>query len=270
MRYLADCHTHTHCSHDSREPLNTMAAAAAQAGLSLLCPTDHLDLLERGAKVMERWDWAPVLEQFEQAKQLCPHGLELRLGIEISSAQFFPQRARQVLAGAPLDMVIGSAHNLSLDAGGLDFIELAYPDEAACRPALDNYFESLLTLASMEEIDVIGHIPYVLRYMNDRDGNRISLRPWREQIREILRHTIARGGGIECNTNRGKTLELWRPILEDYRNLGGEIVTLGSDAHTAQDVGKGIAPAAELLSSLGYRYYSVYRRRKPEFISLDT
>lgn len=264
--YLADCHNHTCCSPDSEAPLADMARAAAAAGLSLLCTTDHLDLLGRSGKVLDRWDWAPSLEQQERVRAQCPKGLELRMGIEINMPHRFPDRARQLLGQAELDLVVGSAHNLQKD--GLDFCEWTYPDEAHCYEALDDYFDSLLALSQLEEIDVLAHLPYTLRYMNGRDGNRVTLDRYWDRIEAILRRLIARGGGLEVNTDRGRTVELWRPILERYRRLGGELVTLGSDAHRPQDVGLGIPEAARLLRETGFRYYSVYRRRKPEFIPL--
>ena len=268
MGLLADCHNHTQCSVDSTEPLENMTAAAAKAGIGLLCTTDHLDLLWRGAKVMEAWDWTPVLTQYEHACATCPKGLELRLGIEVNAPHLFPERAGSILAQAPLDMVIGSMHNESLSRSGLDFVEVTYPDEAACIAVLDDYFESLTALSQLDCVDVLGHIPYLLRYLNVRDGNHVTLDRWRERIRIILKNVAQRGGGIEVNTNRGKDAEQYRTILTDYREAGGEIVTMGSDAHRAQDVGKGIAEAAELIHQCGFDYYAVYRRRRPEFISL--
>lgn len=264
--FLADCHNHTQCSADCEESLLRVVEQAARVGLSMVCTTDHLDLLGRSGKVLEYWDWKPCTEQLEQARAACPKGLELRMGIEINVPHLFPERARQLLGQAELDLVVGSAHNLQKD--GMDFCEWVYPDENRCYEALDDYFSSLLAMSAMEEVDVLAHIPYTLRYMNDRDGNHAVLDGYYESIEAILSNLIARGAGMELNTNRGKSLADYRPILERYRNLGGEIVTLGSDAHVAQDIGKGIVQAAELLRELGFRYYTVYRRRKPEFIPL--
>ena len=188
------------------------------------------------------------------------------MGIEINVPHRFPERARQILGQAQLDLVVGSAHNLQKD--GMDFCEWTYPDEARCHEALDDYFDSLLAMSQMEEVDVLAHIPYTLRYMNDRDGNRVTLEGYYDRIEAILSNLIARGAGMELNTNRGKSVQDYRPILERYRRLGGEIVTLGSDAHMAEDIGKGIVSATQLLRELGFRYYAVYRRRKPEFIPL--
>jgi len=268
--YLADCHNHTCCSTDSQATLAEMVAAAAKAGLNMLCTTDHLDLIGHQGKVRDGWNWQPVLDQFAQVRAHCPEGLELRLGIEIGSAQFFPEWSSQLLSQAPLDLVIGSAHNTCLDLGGWDYIEPCYTDETMCRSTLEHYFESMLALAGMEQIDVLGHLPYLLRYMNDRDGNHVTLTDFSNQIEEILCRLISRGAGLEFNTNRarGNMEARWRPILECYHRLGGEIITLGSDAHQPEHVGLGIPEGIELLRSIGFRYYTVYRQRKPEFILL--
>ena len=264
--FLADCHNHTQCSADCEESLLRVVEQASRVGLSMVCTTDHLDLLGRSGKVLEYWDWQPCVEQLEQARALCPKGLELRMGIEINVPHLFPERARQILSETELDLVVGSAHNLQRD--GMDFCEWTYPNEGRCYEALDDYFSSLLAMSTMEEVDILAHIPYTLRYMNDRDGNHVTLDGYDERIETILSNLIARGAGMELNTNRGKSLIDYRPILERYRRLGGEIVTLGSDAHVAEDIGKGIPEAAELLRELGFRYYTVYRRRKPELIPL--
>ena len=264
--FLADCHNHTRCSADCEESLLRVVEQASRVGLSMVCTTDHLDLLGRSGKVLDHWDWQPCIQQLEQARIHCPKGLELCMGIEINVPHRFPERSRQLLGQVQLDLVVGSAHNLQKD--GMDFCEWTYPDEARCHEALDDYFDSLLAMSQMEEVDVLAHIPYTLRYMNDRDGNHVTLEGYYDRIETILSNLIARGAGMELNTNRGKSVQDYRPILAHYRRLGGEIVTLGSDAHVAEDIGKGIVSATEQLRELGFRYYTVYRRRKPEFIPL--
>lgn len=265
--YLADCHNHTCCSPDSEAPLAAMAYAASKAGLSLLCTTDHLDLLGWHGEPLGEWDWTPILEQYSAAKASCPKGLALRLGIELGAAQFYPERARDIVNDIPLDLIIGSAHNMSPAKGGEDFYFVPYTCQEDCYRALDDYFTSLYALAGMEEVDVIGHIIYPLRYMK-RDGFDISLVPYYDTIHAILNRAAQHGRGIEVNTNRGKDVQVWLPILELYRQAGGEIVTIGTDAHEAQHVGLGVKEAVDLLRELGFRYHTVFTRRKPEFIPL--
>lgn len=266
--YLADCHNHTSSSMDSEADLTAVLAQAARTGLDMVCTTDHMDLLTRTNVVLEDWDWAPILEQHRLARASASSGVELRLGAELNSAHVFPERNRRLVELAPLDMVAGSVHNMSAAIGGQDFCLWTYTDEAMCHRALDDYFNSLLILSKIDFVDVMAHIPYTLRYMNDRDGNQVTLERYYDRLEVILANLIARGAGIEVNTNRGKVLDRYRPILERYRRLGGEIITLGSDSHVPEDIGKGIEGAALFLKELGFRYYTVYRRRKPEFIPL--
>lgn len=266
--FLADCHNHTCCSKDSDAPLVQVLEQAARTGLSMVCTTDHMDLLSRTNEVLDDWDWSVILDQNNRAQACCPKGVELRLGAELNAAHVLPERNRRLVEQAPLDLVVGSVHNMSQALGGQDFCLWTYTDGEMCHRALDDYFNSLLILSGIDFVDVLAHIPYTLRYMNARDGNRVTLERYRERLEVIFRRLIHRGAGIEVNTNRGKVLEIYRPILEQYRRLGGEIVTLGSDSHRPEDIGKGIAEAAQLLRDTGLRYYTVFRRRKPEFIPL--
>lgn len=266
--YLADCHNHTCCSHDSDAPLSVMLEQAARLGLSMVCTTDHMDLINRQGTILPDWDWKPILEQHERALAACPSRVELRLGAELNLPHLLPDRHLRLLAQAPLDLVVGSVHNMSAELGGLDFLLWTYTDEALCYKVLDDYFASLLALSRTDFVDILGHIPYVLRYMNDRDGNRVTLDRYRDRLEVILTNLIHRGAGIEVNTNRGKSLADYRSLLEQYRRLGGEIITIGTDAHIPDDLGKGVAEAARLLKELGFRYYTIFRQRKPEFISL--
>lgn len=265
--YLADCHNHTCCSEDSEAPLSAMAHAAWKAGLSELCTTDHLDLLGWHGEPAGDWDWTPVLEQYTAALAQCPKGLDLRLGIEVGTPQLDPERTTKILEDIPLDFVIGSVHNQHPKFGGQDFYYLSYTCPEDCSRSLDDYFDSLYQLAGMTQVDVIGHVIYPLRYMK-RDGQEVSLESYRDRLQTILRRAIENGRGIELNTNRGKDIESWRFILEQYHQLGGEIITVGTDAHRPEDVGKGVTEAVQLLQQTGFRYYTVFHRRKPEFIPL--
>lgn len=263
--YLLDYHTHTLISPDGNNPLQDMAQAAVDGGLDELCVTDHYDLLTGDGKREEPIHWAPRLAEYLQVKAQFAGRLTLRLGIEFGSGHL----GSDTLTAAPheLDFVIGSLHNRQEKNGGGDFYYGVYDSPQVCAEALDDYFASMALLAPTDQYDVLGHIIYPLRYM-ERDGQRISLAPWMDQIAEILKVTIAQGRGIEVNTYNGRTVDQWRDILLLYKDLGGEIVTTGSDAHFPRNVGKGIREANSLLEACGFRYLASYERRKPKFIKL--
>ena len=267
--YLTDYHTHTCCSFDSQADLMDQAARAAELGLKELCTTDHCDLInEKGQRVYDL-DWAPILEQYGRVRERMQGRLKIKLGLELGCAPTDPECARKILAGAPLDFVIGSIHNLSMDQGGDDFYYLKYETVEDCYRTLDNYFDSMAALTKFPELyDVLGHIIYPLRYMTKAQGGPVTLERYWERLRTILTAVVDAGRGIELNTYCGRTLEPWTGVLELYRACGGEIVTIGSDAHNAENIGKGAEQAQQLLAAAGFRYQTVYQGRTPQFIKL--
>ena len=267
--YLADYHTHSMISFDSEAPLMAEAARAAELGLKELCVTDHCDLIDEHGKRVYDFDWSAALEQYPSVRAAFEGKLQLKLGLELGCANADPACAAKILSGAQPDFIIGSVHNMTMEAGGQDFYYLPFERLEQCYRALDNYFDSLLSVSKLPETyDVLGHIIYPLRYMkNARDGQ-VTLERYEEILRAIFTAAAETGRGIELNTYCGRTLEEWLPTLKLYRACGGEIVTTGSDAHTAENIGKGIQEAQELLRAAGFRYLAVYQQRTPQFIRL--
>jgi len=263
--YYTDYHTHTILSPDGHAPLEDMAAAAVEAGLSELCVTDHYDrILEHGGFAPD-YDWGPALEQFRAARARFGGRLVLRLGVEYGSAPFDPDYARRMLALPELDFVIGSLHNMSPQRGGEDFYFLTYDRPETCYAALDDYFASMAQLAELPQtFDVLGHVIYPLRYMPET----VSLERYTEQIDAILKRVAESGRGMEVNTYCGKTIAPWAPILERFRAHGGELVTIGSDAHFPERVGLGVPAACDLLKVCGFRYVAVYEKHRPKLMAL--
>ena len=111
------------------------------------------------------------------------------------------------------------------------------------------------------------YIIYPLRYMA-RGCPEVSMDRYADRIRVALAIAIASGRGMELNTYNGRTLAEWRPWLALYRELGGEILTVGSDAHVPENVGQGVPEAYDLIRAAGFRYIAVYEGRKPRFVKL--
>ena len=267
--FFVDYHTHSRCSPDSTAPLAEMAAAAYSLGVAELCTTDHCDLQQEDGTALDCWDWTPILEQYEQTKASCQRpDFRLLLGLELGGAHTNVALAKEILSTAPLDFVIGSVHNLSPGAGGQDMYFLKYEDEAACHRALADYFASLLALAPLPVYDCLGHITYPFRYINGREGYQIGLERYLEPLDQLLRTVIDTGRAIELNTHGGREIKQWLPVLKRYHDLGGELITLGSDAHKPAQVAKGLPQSVELLRETGFRWLTVYRQRKPEQIKL--
>lgn len=268
--YYTDYHTHTRLSPDGEFPLLQMAEAALAAGLSELCVTDHYDLVDLdGRPAAEPYPWASALEQWREAAERCRGRLTIRLGLEFGSADRCPDRARETLDQPELDFVIGSLHSQSQTAGGLGIYTAAHrcATREACMALLEDYVTDLEDLARTSGYDVLGHIIYPLRYLPPQYG--LTLHPWRDRLAEVLRHVIATGRGIEFNTSQGATVEQWTGVLTLYRDLGGEILTLGSDAHHAGQAGAAFPQALDLIRSLGFSWLALYRGRTPVFARVE-
>lgn len=267
--HYTDYHMHTRLSPDSEALLQDMAEAAVKAGLSELCVTDHYDLVdESGKPAAAPMNWSPAIRQIEAVRAQFRGRLTLKLGIEFGSATFSEEASARTLDQPQLDFVIGSLHNLSPAAGGSDFYFVDYSSPEACYAALDDYFAHMARLAPLPYYDSLGHIIYPLRYMCLRDGQAVTLDRYIDQLRDILKTVVQTGHGIEVNTYNGRTVEDWRQVLTLYREAGGELLTVGSDAHQPKNVGLGVRAAYDLAASLGFRYITTYRNRKPEPIRL--
>lgn len=263
--YLADYHVHSLCSPDGQDTMPLLAGTALAAGFDEICFTDHFDTVDHHGNPSPRFDFAPIRAQFAEAGAHYGGRLTLRLGLELGGAVHHPQRALAVASLPELDFIIGSIHN---HRGGEDYFHLRYTSPGQCLAIIEAYLEEMRALSKLGAFDVLGHVTYPLRYMNGRDGLQMSFLPFEDRLREIFSLVIASGRGIELNTNRGNGSLPGPDILKLYRDCGGEIITLGSDAHTTGHVGAGIPEGRELLREAGFRYFTVFEKRRPKMVKL--
>lgn len=265
-----DQHVHCQSSPDSRTPLREMAAAARERGMSAVCFTDHIDM-DFGDLGDLRWEtrkdilraaWADIRENPAE-------GITVRCGIELGEANHDPAAAKEAALEPGLDFVLGSLHNLR---GKPDFYEYPYTSEEQCAQLNREYLAELLELTEFPYFDAMAHIGYTSRYMH-RDGfaAEITAENCRDELAAVYEALIAQNRGIEINVSGLRTGHTSYPnasALALYHDLGGEIITLGSDAHAPEDASVGIREGAELLRTIGFRYYTVFEQRKPVFFPL--
>ncbi len=269
--FLADSHLHSLCSSDCKFTMAEMAEAGIRGGLNVMTVTDHVDLTYEMDGSLDGYcfcKWPDMQEDFYEANGLYGDRIELRIGIELGGAHHHPHLARQIAKTSGLGFVIGSLHNLR---NTTDFYYLKYKSREQCQSLAARYFEETKELAASDGIDVIGHIGYFRRYML-RDGFDVSLDDYNDMIREVFGIAIANGVGIEANTSG-----IWQGLgstipdsarLKMYKECGGEMITVGSDSHTPDTVGAGIAETYGVLRDIGFRYVTVFKNRRPEFIKL--
>ena len=265
--YLCDIHSHTKISPDSKAELLDNARAAINAGLREFCVSDHHDLLDYDGFPAAPFDWPAALKQYRTAKEALGDKLILRLGLELGSAPYDPHAAREALAqgGEELDFVLGSLHNWIGMEDGWDLAFSNYRDNLPLsRRAVEGTLGHTWALVTQHPdcYDSLAHIVYPLRYIH-RDGVELSIASYEEQVRAIFTEVARTGHAMEVNVCRGEDLASWPPLLAWFKECGGELVTVGADAHRAQDVAKGIPQALEMIKAAGFDYVTTYERRRP-------
>ena len=267
--YLADFHLHCRWSPDSRAPMEEIARAAVRQGLHEICLTDHVEVMSSGSWTRNTFDWAALDREYAQARAALGDEIIIRRGVELGEAPRDFAYAEQLLAQMlPVDFVIGSIHQLSERYGCEDLFYAASADPAEARRQIADYLELVLRQAKWGKFSVQGHLTLPLRYMNENRGGHMTFDGFEAEVAEICRTLAANGCGIEVNTNRGNTPLPDEKWLRLYRACGGEIVTLGSDAHAPASVGCHIREGQRLLRECGFRAFCTFRNGKPVFHDL--
>ena len=264
--YLADYHTHSRISPDARSPMAEMAEAAIAAGLDELCFTDHVEPIVWGSTKLRQdpYDWDALEREYRTARETVGDRIILRLGMELGDAPWSFAHTGRMIADAPeLDFVIGSVHMLSEEFDGVDLYYFDPKDDDEARAGMADYLRQVRRLAEWGRFSVLGHLTLPLRYLNENRGFHLTFDGFEAEVEEIFRTLIQKGRGIELNTNRGHTPLPDEKWLRMYRRLGGEIITLGSDAHSVKYVGCAIRERQELLRQCGFRRFCTFRRMEP-------
>ncbi len=258
----ADFHTHTSFSGDSDEPMRETARAAVSRGLKTLCVTEHCDFdyPEAGFEP----DMPAYRAELLKVREEFSGKLELLFGIELGLMDYLAPRLNEFTKAWEFDFIIGSSHL----ADGADPYYPEYFGQLGTRNGILRYFESILAnVRAFDGYDVYGHLDYAVRYCAEKTYDPLD---FREPLDEILRLLVQKGKGIEVNTAGLRSgLPHCNPhpfILRRFRELGGEIVTVGSDAHKAADVARDFPAAERALADAGFTRYAVFRKRKPVFV----
>lgn len=259
--YFADAHTHSHHSLDGRDDILLLAQGALRSGLSALCVTDHYD-------TWSDFDPDAYWSEYKRARPLVSDPLDLLFGVELGEGHTASQRAEALLDAVPFDFVLGSLHCLRDKP---DFHDLHYESVDQCRALIERYLDELLEMIAWGRFDVLGHLTYPLRYMAGRENIAVDFLFCEDRLRAIFRALIESDLGMEVNVSGLRRNSFVMPdlhLLKLYRQCGGKIVTVGSDAHTAMDIGSHIVDGYALLREAGFSHVSVFRQRKIHYYDL--
>ena len=263
---MYDYHTHTVFSDDGTASINEMIESAISKGVKEIAITDHYDPDYPDADYPEIIDLSEYRETLFEREKLYNGKIKVIKGIEIGiqSGETLLKCAAE--ADNPVyDFVLGSfhaAHNMALDTlyfkGDIDVYK-RFNDFYTCMEGC---------LREYKNYDVVGHFNVVDRYHKAIDPY-----PCYDIIENILKIVIENGKGLEFNTssfryNMGENTLPSSRILRLFKALGGEIITIGSDAHNTADVGRGFTDAVEILKRHGFKYITTFANRKPNFVKI--
>lgn len=265
-----DYHLHSTFSHDGISTMEKHIKNAINLGLKEICFTEHYDIydgLENNK--LKTIDVENYVEKFNQYKEKYNHQINLKLGIEIGLQPDIKENVCNMVKQYPFDFIIGSSHitckkDISKDP---TFFEGLTQKEAYTK-----YFKEVLENVKLyDEFDVYGHIDYIVRY-GGYEEKILKYDDYQEILDEILVNIIKKSKGIEINTS-GYRYRLNMPhpnkeIVTRYKELGGEIITIGSDAHKIEDVCSNFDQTTNLLKQIGFKNYAIFENRKPKFIEL--
>lgn len=261
----ADVHMHTFFSHDSKSAPEEMIQAAIKKGLEVICFTDHYDKDYLGWGEESIFDVKKYFEILEPLQEKYKDQLDIRIGVELGMQPHLGPAFTELTGKYSFDFVIGSLHVVDGEDPALGTLFDGKSDEEVYRRA---FVEMLEDIRCTPDFDVLGHIDYVVRYGKGK-AEGYSYRKYADEIDEILKAVIDKGKGIELNMAGLKYgLPFAHPhpdILKRYRELGGEIITVGADGHCPEHIAYDFSKADEILKSCGFRYYAEFKKRKPVF-----
>ena len=265
--YLYDYHTHSLNSSDGKSSISEMCDRAIASGLKEIAVTDHFE----PSLGNERYPYYRSENYFFdilKAKAIFQKEIKIKSGVELGQPHLYPEYSLKLIQSHQYDYVLASSHKMG---DNRDFGELIYDEENVSEYCI-KYLNELKSLAEWNEFDCIGHLDLVKRYAS-KFNLKANFMNYKERLEEIFTVIIKNGKGIEVNTSGlRQSAEECLPgldIITFYRQLGGEIITMGSDAHSADDIGKGIKEAIEVIKLAGFNYMTVYEKRKPSMIKIS-
>ncbi len=265
---IADIHVHSNYSTDSEAKMEDTVKHAIEIGLPVLCFTDHIDWDYPVEGLTFDFDISRYMNEIEALQKKYSGQIEILKGVELGLQPQLSDRYKKLLRDYPFDFAIGSQHLVNQ-------MDPYYPETFEGRRDADvfyDYFKNMLEdVKAFHSFDTLGHLDYVVRYGKNK-AHDYSYKAYADVIDEILKLLVKYNIAIELNTcGLRKQLGFPNPhpdVLRRYHELGGTLVTVGSDSHKPYYLGYAFDTAARILSSCGFTHYCYYKNRKPKFVKL--
>ena len=264
---LCDMHVHSRSSHDSEASVKDTAVCAVENNASAFAITDHCDIEYYNEHNVFFLIEASFNDATEVAKEFSDKVKILR-GVEIGEAIWNKEYTDEILNSFDFDLVIGSVHavrykNYTMPYSVIDFSKMSSTE---VNEYLNTYFDDLSETVKSVDFDIMAHLTCPLRYINGKYGLKVDTRKYESKIVPILEYIIKNGIAMEINTSGiGSAYDCFMPenwIIKKFKEMGGYLVTLGSDAHISKNVCKDFDKAIDTLRSMGFTGYYYFENRK--------
>ncbi len=262
MAHIVDTHTHSNFSPDSFMRIGEALKYAKMAGLSGIAITDHLDLKAPGG--VTRFTFNPDEQQKEaDLYRTSVSNVQLFTGIEIGLQPKHISDIQEFVRKFSFDTIIASVHFVD----GVDPYEEDYYVGKEKKRSYGRYLEIIYeVITKYKDYDILGHFDYIARYSPYRDRG-LYYRDFPDHLDSILRNLIENGKSLEVNTNTYRFRNDKAPVLDTnilfrYRELGGDLISIGSDAHSKERIGDNFDYYLDIIRGCGFRYITYFNKRK--------
>ena len=266
MAILADYHMHSNFSEDGHNTLKEMAEGALAKGLKKICFTEHQDHGYPVSEMFPEGSWMLNIDSYLydllKLREEYRDKLDIGFGIEIGMQESVFKENTITAKSHEFDFIIGSIHLVD----NIDIYEPVYFETRSPKEGIEQYFKTMIAnIKKFQNYDVLGHIDYVVRKVPGGEAAYNTL-DYKDLIDEILNIVIDNEKGIEINTSAIVKSGFTNPnphrdIVKRYRELGGEIITIGSDAHKPEHIAGAFDVAEEVLRYAGFDYYNTFENR---------
>lgn len=269
MAIRADYHLHSSFSGDSKTPMEEMILSGIRSGLDCMCFTEHMDMdfpyIKPEEDGMFLLNTDSYLYDLLKYKEKYASQIKILFGVELGIQSHLKRELAVYAKNYDFDFIIASSHVCNKKDPYYPCFYEGRSEEEAYR----EYFSSILdNLKAFGNFDVYGHLDYVVRYGPAKDTE-YSYDKYKDVLDPILETILEMEKGIEINTGAVsynlRDLNPCSDILKKYHRLGGEIITIGSDAHEPKDIARSFERAGEILIDCGFKYYTTFEKRTPEF-----
>jgi histidinol-phosphatase (PHP family) len=265
VQVMFDCHVHSFFSGDSEVPAEIACNKAIQLGLEGIAFTDHLDIDYPNFDANFNINFDEYSIYMDNLKNKYLNKLKILNGIEVGFQPHVIVETKKIIDSYDFDFVLGSVHVIDgMDPYYEDYFKGKTKEQAFLR-----YLEEIyISLSDFPYFDVLGHIGYLRRYGN-LDDRSLRYVDYQDILELILKKAVFLGIGLEVNSS-GLRTNLGTPIpdydiIKRYKELGGEIICVGSDAHFEEHIGDGFNEITEKLKEIGFKYTTHFEKRKPIF-----